>query len=258
MKKIKKLSVFALSLAMLLSGISLSGMETQAASKTHKVKISLSGTKAVLVKAGKKNIRKKTITVKKGDKISFSYVKNKKIKSVTYKSTNKKYVTITEKGKATAKKAGTTKIKVTVKRKKGKPLSTWVKIKVKENKKKDNNQNPSPSPDSDNPSNTPTEQPSDTPDVPVAPLPDTPSDIPGVPTTPPTDTPPESGFDLEKGTVMLNNGIEMPILGIGTYRLSDTQAANSVYWALRDGYRLIDTARIVLGWICIWKFCFEE
>ncbi len=51
-------------------------------------------------------------------------------------------------------------------------------------------------------------------------------------------------FDLQEGTVMLNNGIEMPILGIGTYRLSDEQAENSVYWALRDGYRLIDTARI--------------
>ena len=43
---------------------------------------------------------------------------------------------------------------------------------------------------------------------------------------------------------MLNNGIEMPILGIGTYTLSNQQAENSVYWALRDGYRLIDTARI--------------
>lgn len=51
-------------------------------------------------------------------------------------------------------------------------------------------------------------------------------------------------FDLENGTVMLNNGIEMPVLGIGTYRLSDEEAENSVYWALRDGYRLIDTARI--------------
>ncbi len=53
-----------------------------------------------------------------------------------------------------------------------------------------------------------------------------------------------NGFDLETGTVLLNNGIEMPILGIGTYRLSNDQAENSVYWALRDGYRLIDTARI--------------
>lgn len=54
----------------------------------------------------------------------------------------------------------------------------------------------------------------------------------------------EAVFDLEKGTVLLNNGIEMPILGIGTFRLSNEQAENSVYWALRDGYRLIDTARI--------------
>ena len=53
-----------------------------------------------------------------------------------------------------------------------------------------------------------------------------------------------SGFDLERGVVLLNNGIEMPILGIGTFRLSNDQAENSVYWALRDGYRLIDTARI--------------
>ena len=36
----------------------------------------------------------------------------------------------------------------------------------------------------------------------------------------------------------------MPVLGIGCFALSDQQAENSVYWALRDGYRLIDTARI--------------
>lgn len=51
-------------------------------------------------------------------------------------------------------------------------------------------------------------------------------------------------FNLESGTVLLNNGETMPILGIGTYRLSDSEAEDSVYWALRDGYRLIDTARI--------------
>ena len=51
-------------------------------------------------------------------------------------------------------------------------------------------------------------------------------------------------FDIERGTVMLNSGYEMPILGIGTYMLSTSQAEDSVYWALRDGYRLIDTARI--------------
>lgn len=51
-------------------------------------------------------------------------------------------------------------------------------------------------------------------------------------------------FDLEQGTVLLNSGYEMPILGIGCFRLSQEEAENSVYWALRDGYRLIDTARI--------------
>ena len=51
-------------------------------------------------------------------------------------------------------------------------------------------------------------------------------------------------FDLENATVTLNNGVEMPIFGIGTFALSSEQAENSVYWALRDGYRLIDTARI--------------
>lgn len=51
-------------------------------------------------------------------------------------------------------------------------------------------------------------------------------------------------FDLGAGTVLLNNGVEMPILGIGTYALSQEEAEDSVYWALRDGYRLIDTAHI--------------
>lgn len=53
-----------------------------------------------------------------------------------------------------------------------------------------------------------------------------------------------SSFDLEAGTVMLNSGYEMPVLGIGMFRLSQSEAENSVYWALRDGYRLIDTAKI--------------
>ena len=54
----------------------------------------------------------------------------------------------------------------------------------------------------------------------------------------------EPEFDLDAGTVSLNNGVSMPILGIGTFALSDSEAEESVYWALQDGYRLIDTARI--------------
>ena len=51
-------------------------------------------------------------------------------------------------------------------------------------------------------------------------------------------------FNFDTGTVTLNSGYEMPILGIGCFSLSDEEAENSVYWALSDGYRLIDTARI--------------
>ena len=35
-------------------------------------------------------------------------------------------------------------------------------------------------------------------------------------------------FDLQKGTVMLNSGYEMPVLGIGCFMLSQQQAENSV------------------------------
>lgn len=51
-------------------------------------------------------------------------------------------------------------------------------------------------------------------------------------------------FDFENHTVTLNNGVPMPVLGIGTYILSNAQAEESVYTALMAGTRLIDTARI--------------
>lgn len=42
--------------------------------------------------------------------------------------------------------------------------------------------------------------------------------------------------------VKLNNGVEMPMAGIGTFMLSPDEAENSVVNALQAGYRLIDTA----------------
>ena len=42
--------------------------------------------------------------------------------------------------------------------------------------------------------------------------------------------------------VKLNNGVEMPMAGIGTFMLSPDEAENSVISALQTGYRLIDTA----------------
>ena len=43
--------------------------------------------------------------------------------------------------------------------------------------------------------------------------------------------------------VQLNNGYEMPQLGLGTWRLTPEEAENSTYHALKYGARLIDTAR---------------
>ena len=49
-------------------------------------------------------------------------------------------------------------------------------------------------------------------------------------------------FDFESRTVMLNSGYEMPIVGLGTYALSDEECYNSVTALLEAGGRLIDTA----------------
>ena len=43
--------------------------------------------------------------------------------------------------------------------------------------------------------------------------------------------------------VKLNSGYEMPVLGLGTWTLDDKQAEECVYFALKNGCRLIDTAR---------------
>lgn len=49
-------------------------------------------------------------------------------------------------------------------------------------------------------------------------------------------------FNLETATVTLNSGYEMPIIGLGTYSLSDEECYNSVTALLEAGGRLIDTA----------------
>jgi 2,5-diketo-D-gluconate reductase A len=47
-------------------------------------------------------------------------------------------------------------------------------------------------------------------------------------------------FYVEK--VILNNGVEMPILGFGVYQIDPNQCEQCMYDALMTGYRLIDTA----------------
>ena len=52
----------------------------------------------------------------------------------------------------------------------------------------------------------------------------------------------KASFDFETKTVTLNSGYEMPILGIGTYSLTDEVCVNALSEALSRGVRLIDTA----------------
>lgn len=47
--------------------------------------------------------------------------------------------------------------------------------------------------------------------------------------------------------IKLNNDVEMPMVGIGTFLLSPDEAENSVYSALQTGYRLIDTANAYMN-----------
>lgn len=44
-------------------------------------------------------------------------------------------------------------------------------------------------------------------------------------------------------SVTLNSGYKMPVLGLGTWTQNNSTAENSVYVAIKEGYRLIDTAR---------------
>ena len=41
----------------------------------------------------------------------------------------------------------------------------------------------------------------------------------------------------------LNNGIQMPMIGFGVFEIPAEQTAQSVFEALKIGYRLIDTAQ---------------
>lgn len=50
------------------------------------------------------------------------------------------------------------------------------------------------------------------------------------------------GMNLNQLVTRLNNGIEMPLLGLGTYNMYGEEAETAVLQALTIGYRLIDTA----------------
>ena len=114
---IKKISLFMLSLAVVLTMAASTGMNSEAASKKP-TKITLKATS-------------KTVDIKGKVKVSVKSVKpSKASKSVTYKSSNKKIATVSSKGTVIGKKKGT--VKITATSKKNKKVKSKIKITVKD------------------------------------------------------------------------------------------------------------------------------
>ena len=120
---------------LLVFSLAAAGFSQTAMAKTKKTPT----VKGITLKIGKKKVTKKTYPMKRRDKkkikVSVSPAKGKNV--IRFATGNKKVAAVSKKGMVTAKKAGTAKIKVTVRKKasgkKGrvsKKKTTWVKIKV--------------------------------------------------------------------------------------------------------------------------------
>lgn len=133
--------------------------------------------KSIKLKIGAKNVTKKTFHMIKGRtrKLTVTVKPASSKKAVTYRSNNSKIVSVSKKGKLTAKKIGTAKITVKVTGKNGKSKKTWVKIKVykKKTAKVPKDETDSGNTDISGKRDTPSTP--DTPNVPSKP------DVPGTP-----------------------------------------------------------------------------
>lgn len=98
----------------------------QAAKKTTAIQ-------SIVVKNGSKNVTKKTISITEGKSVSLKVTvkPSKAKKKITYKSSKPAIAKVSAKGKITAKKAGTSKITITVLGKNGKKKTVYVKVNVK-------------------------------------------------------------------------------------------------------------------------------
>lgn len=87
---------------------------------------------SVTVKVGTKKVNKKTITLKEGNsrKIKLVFTPNCSGIKKTYKSSSKRIVSVSRTGRLKAKKAGTTKITVTVSGNTIPKTDLWFKVKV--------------------------------------------------------------------------------------------------------------------------------
>lgn len=112
--------------------------------------------KSVSLRIDNKKVTKKTYEMQKGEKkkVKVSVSPKKGKKTIQFATSNKKIAAVSKIGTITAKKAGTAKVKVTVKAGKGRTAikkTTWVKIKVTKSSDTDKNTTTSEQPETPNP-----------------------------------------------------------------------------------------------------------
>lgn len=88
--------------------------------------------RSVAVRIDNKKATKKTYTldIGKSKNLKVTVSPKKAMKAIRYKSSSSKIVSVSKKGKITAKKKGAAKIQITVTGKDKKKKSTWVKVKA--------------------------------------------------------------------------------------------------------------------------------
>lgn len=123
-RRSRKWCSLILAFALVICAVPANHMAVQAAKGSSITKVS--------VKIGKKNVTKKTysLKVKQTVKLKVSVSPKSSKKAVSFRSGKKSVAVVSKAGKVTAKKKGTAKIRITVTDKKGGKKSSWVKIKV--------------------------------------------------------------------------------------------------------------------------------
>lgn len=128
--------ILACILAVMVIAAGFAGQTTADAANARNVK-------RVSVRIGSRNVTKKTHALERGKKCTLTVTASPKraVKSVSYKSQKTDVASVSQKGRVTAKKAGTTKITITVTGRDNKKKSTWVKVRVTNGSSSGNNNN---------------------------------------------------------------------------------------------------------------------
>lgn len=128
----KRLAAFVVIFSVLVNSVAFVRVAKASDTKTE-ISIGVRSGDKLTARVGKKNLAKKTYTVRK-DNVSIRIKKgSKKLSGLTYRSADKKVLTVSKKGVISIKRNGTAKVTIRAKYKK-KTLTTWIKIKVKINR----------------------------------------------------------------------------------------------------------------------------